>query len=401
MAADLFDHGDGASPARPLSLVRLSSELARSFAAIGRVSTEGEVTKPYVRGGRIWFELRDRAALIRVHCPASAARRSRVVEGERVRVTGRIEWRASTGTLQLLAEEVMPTGEGAIAAMIEAARRSLRADGILDRPRRPLPLLPGAVGVVCGVDAAVLADIKSVVAAVWPGYPLIVATTTVSGGGASRGIEEALRHLDGDPMVDVIILARGGGSPSDLAPWSDETLCRAVGAASSPVVAAIGHEDDRPLVDEVADHRFGTPSLAAAAVIPDRGALQSALDDRLAGAHRRLDQAGMARAVRLERADVARPLGDGVARAGLRIERARSRLAGAHPSGPVRLARQRLDGIASVVAALSPARTLERGYAVVRRRDGSVVRDLPDIAERLEIEVAAGRFVADVTGSQP
>ena len=204
--------------------------------------------------------------------PASHARRSRVVQGERVSVVGGLQWANDRGQLHLVAEEVAPVGAGAIAALIATTRQQLAAEGLLDRPRRPLPRLPAAIGVVCGADAAVRKDIESVAAARFPGYPLRFQETTVSGPGAALTIVEALAALVRRPGVEVVILARGGGDGPSLLPWSTEEVCRAVAACPVPVVSAIGHEADRPLCDEVADLRCGTPSLAATATIPDRDA---------------------------------------------------------------------------------------------------------------------------------
>jgi exodeoxyribonuclease VII large subunit len=342
-----------------------------------------------------------------------------VVAGERVSVTGRLEWVTDWGQLQLVAEEIVPVGEGAIAAMIAETRLRLAADGLLTRPRRPIPRLPAAIGVVCGHEAAVRADIESVVAARFPGYPTVFVETTVSGPGAVDNLIAAVQDLDARPAVGVIILARGGGDATALLPFSDESLCRAVCASTTPVVAAIGHDGDRPLVDEVADLRAGTPSLAASAVVPDRAELQAALDGavraaaaavvtRLAAATARLDAVDRVRAVRsaLDRARTrlaqAAATRDLVA-PGKELARAGARLAGVDWRRP---AVQRLDrsgqDLASrwaEVEALSPARVLERGYAVVRRAsDGSVVRR-PDQAppgDLLDVTVAGGRFRAAV-----
>ncbi|HEX2849153.1 MAG TPA: exodeoxyribonuclease VII large subunit, partial [Acidimicrobiales bacterium] len=264
---------------RRVSLVRLSAEIHRGLAAIGRIAVEGEVHRPSTRpGGRIYFVLKDRAAQITVTVPATRARKARAVGGERVRVTGTLDWFAGGGAVQLVADEVVPVGEGAVAAMIAEARARLAAEGLLDRPRRRIPRLPAAIGVVCGSDAAVRHDIESVVAARFPGYPLVFREVTVSGPGAADAIAGALSDLDGVPEVEVIVLARGGGDATQLLPFSDEDLCRAVCRSTTPVVSAIGHEQDRPLCDEVADLRCGTPSLAAAAVVPDLARLTADLD---------------------------------------------------------------------------------------------------------------------------
>lgn len=420
----------GASPGaepRRVSLVRLSGLIAQAVGGVGRVAVEGEIHKPQTgRTGRQWLTLRDRAAQIDVSIPSARRNRCRVIAGERVCVTGRLEWVNDRGQLHLVAEEVVPVGAGAIAAMIAEARRRLDADGLLSRPRRPIARLPATIGVVCGHEAAVRADIESVVTARFPGYPVSFRETTVSGPGAVDAIVGAVRDLDARAEVEVIILARGGGDATQLLPFSDEELCRAVCASSTPVVAAIGHDGDRPLVDEVADLRCGTPSLAAAAVVPDRATLRAELD-------RLLTTAGEVTSVRmrgattvLAGADRHRAAATGLDRAAARLARAAAQRQLVHPARELERAGGRLDRLdwrsparARLVAAghalaashrqaeaLSPARVLERGYAVVRRvADGAVVRDPGEvvIGGALDVAVAGGHITAEVTtvGSSP
>ena len=412
-----------AESVRQVTLTRLSGEVARRLAPIGRIAVPGEVHQPKAYRSGTFFTLKDRVASVTVRVPAASLRRSRVVHGERVLVTGRLDWQADRGSVLLLAEEVVPVGEGAVAAMVEAARLALAADGLLDRPRRPLPRLPRLVAVVCGADAAVRHDIEAVVAARFPGFPLRFRECTVSGPGAAAGIETALLELLGDPAVDVVVLARGGGEATQLLPWSDEQLCRAVAAAPVPVVAAIGHEGDRPLVDEVADVRCGTPSMAAALVVPSRADLLARLDAaQVAGARhlgRRIDLAG----ARLERVEPVRALGGAVDRASRRLDRAGALLSAAHPAASLERARgrlgrcdfraptqaaalraeHRLAGLLHRLGDLGPDQVLQRGYAVVRDEAGAVVRDPAVLrsGQRLAVQVAGGAFSAVVEEAGP
>ncbi len=428
-------------PSRPrtVTLVRLAGEIARSVAAVGPVAVQGEVHRPTRAGsGRVYFILRDRAAQISVTCPSGRAARCRTVAGERVCVVGTLSWLNERGQLQLVAEEVTPVGDGAVAAMVAEAKRRLEADGLLVRPRRPIPRLPEAIGVVCGSEAAVRKDIESVVAARFPGYPLRVAETTVSGPGAAQSILDALVRLAREPGVDVIILARGGGDATQLLPWSDEELCRAVCDCPVPVVSAIGHEGDRPLCDEVADLRCGTPSLAAGAVVPDRAALLAELagwQDRVrVAAQLHLDRAER----RLAAVDTAQAVTAGLALASGRLTRTSDQLRLLHPRRQLAEASRRLAGIdragaplrrlqqaearlgatdwrqpirrrlerdqANLAAdrrhldALSPARVLERGYAVVRIPGGAVVRRAGQVAtgQPIDVQLAEGRLAARV-----
>ncbi len=403
---------------RRLSLVRLSSEIARSLSVIGRVAVEGEVVMPRSHPGGVYFTLKDRAAQLSVRCPGSRASRWRIVAGERVLVSGTTTWLNDRGQLQFVADEVAPVGAGAIAAAIEDRRARLGADGLLTRPRRPLPTLPAVIGVVCGTEAAVRADIESVVAVRFPGYPMAWVPTNVSGPGAADAIAASLLALDARPDVEVIVLARGGGDAAQMLPFSDEALCRAICACSTPVVSAVGHERDRPLCDEVADHRYGTPSLAAAAVVPSLHELQTILDrlrlqrDELAG--RRFAVA----ATRLAAVDRERAVRTGFDVARSRLEQAGARTRLMHParavaSAGLRLARvdwrapaqrrcgqelRRLAAARRHLDALSPARVLERGYAVVRDGDGAVVRDAAAVmaGTSLDVQLAAGGLAVRV-----
>ncbi len=407
-----------AEPVRQVTLTRLSGEVARLLAPVGRIAVPGEVHQPRAYRSATYFTLKDRVASVTVRVPASALRRSRVVNGERVLVTGRLDWQADRGTVQLLAEEVVPIGEGAVAAMVEAARQALEADGLLERHRRVLPRLPRLVGVVCGADAAVRHDIEAVAAERFPGLPLRVIECTVSGPGAAAGIESALGDLLADPAVDVVILARGGGDATQMLPWSDEQLCRAVAAARVPVVAAIGHEGDRPLVDEVADVRCGTPSMAAAQVVPRRADLSARLDLGLSVAARHLSRRVEAAGAQLGRAAPERAFGGALDRATGRLDRAGARLVAAHPAvglerargrlgrcdwrGPAvsaaRGAELRLASLAGRLDDLGPGQVLRRGYAVVRDEAGAVIRHAERLTpgQRVEVEVATGRFTAVV-----
>ncbi len=440
MTLSLFPpSGSQHSQPRPVTLVRLAGEIARSLATVGRVSVEGEVYRPTrTGGGRIYFVLEDRAAQVTVMCPQGRVSRCRAVAGERVCVVGTISWISERGELQLVAEAVTPVGDGAVAAMIAEARRHLDADGLLDRPRRPLPRLPRMIGVVCGADAAVRKDIESVVAIRFPGYPLRVVETFLSGPAAAVSIMDAITRLTRVDEVEVIVLARGGGDATQLLPFSDEELCRAICACPVPVVSAIGHEGDRPLCDEVADVRCATPLAAANAVVPDRQALAADLAARRSSAAAAFERRFEASGRRLAAVDTGRAVRQGAALAAARLDRQAERLTWVHPRarlddaahrlaaidrrGPARrvvaagrarlhlpewrrpvhdgLARAegRLEADARHLQALSPQRVLERGYAVVRQPDGAVVRQADQVSagDVIEVQLAAGRLTARV-----
>jgi exodeoxyribonuclease VII large subunit len=395
----LFDLAAADEPRR-VRLFQLSREITERLNPIGRVEVEGEVHSFRRFPSGAAFTLRDRTARVPVWWSASGGGECRVREGSRARVVGRLRWDNVRAVLQLSAEQAVPTGAGEVAELIAAARERLRAAGMLDRDRRPVPVLPAAVGVVCGREAAVRRDIESVVATRWPGYPLRFAEVAVTGAGAAQAIADALRDLADRPEVEVVILARGGGDAADLLPWSNEDLCRALADCPVPVVSAIGHEEDRPLCDEVADLRCGTPSLAAGAVIPDPNAL-AALVDGLLG------QAGDVCLRRVQRSRIAlnalapgRALDQRAVAARHRITRLRDSVTHLHPVHRVGQARRALAALEREREALSPARVLERGYAVVRPvGGGAALRDAGEVkpGESVEVQLASGSFEADVT----
>ena len=419
VSMSLFEDAPGDSPRR-VTLVRLAGEIARCVAGVGPIVVEGEVYRPTTtKGGWVYFTLRDRAAQIDVKMPAAVVRRYKPAPGERVEVAATLQWSNERGQLALLAQGVTPVGAGAIAALIEATRAALGADGLLDRPRRPIPMLPSAIGVVCGADAAVRKDIESVVAARCPGYPVVFFETTVSGPTASRGIVEGIRTLSRDPAVEVIVLARGGGDAPSLLPWSTEEVCRAAAACPVPVVSAIGHESDRPLCDEVADLRCPTPSLAATAVVPDVAGLMRRVDEALADVAWAVQQCAGRAEHRLAAVQTRLALTGRLEQAAFRFERATIRLEGGHPRRALRLAEDRLAGTpwrrhvweelgraagrldseVRHLRALSPQRTLERGYAVVTAADGTVIRRAADLSpgDAIDVRLAEGSLVASIS----
>ncbi|MHB1929040.1 MAG: exodeoxyribonuclease VII large subunit [Acidimicrobiales bacterium] len=416
MTLPLFDEASGGRVARPVTLVRLAAEIARKAADIGLVAVEGEVHRPTTsRGGWLFFTLRDRAAQVAVAVPRTNVRRARAVAGERVRVVGALEWSNERGQLQLRAEEVLPVGAGAVAALLAETRCRLDADGLTSRSRRPVPLLPAVIGVVCGADAAVRRDIESVVAARFPGYPVLFEETTVSGPGSASSIVEALGAVSRRSGVEVVILARGGGDATALLPWSDEEVCRAVAGCGVPVVSAIGHEADRPLCDDVADARYGTPSLAAQAVVPDRAALARRIDEGEAAARAALAGRWKQAAGSL---DAERAVDVALTTAGSRLDGAGRRLSGHHPHRRVEESRRRLDapdwrrctgevlgraagrleGDRRHMLALDPARVLDRGYAVATGPDGAVLRRASQVGvgERIGVRLSFGTVTARV-----
>ena len=286
--------------------------------------------------------------------------------GERVHVYGRPELFEPRGELRLRALAIERFGLGEHLAALERLKQKLAGEGLFAPERkRPLPRFPRRIGLVTGNDAAAKRDVIASVHARFPPAHLLVAETFVQGPRAADAVVEALRAICAEPEVDVVVLARGGGSFEDLLPFSDERVVRAVVGCPVPVVSAVGHEQDTPLCDLAADARASTPTAAARIVVPDLDELVASLGRARAGlgrgARRSLERQGerlMATGTRLERA------------AGLLVERRRSAL----------------DGCAARLRTLSPLATLERGYAIVRY-EGSVVRSAAVLAGGDEIDV--------------
>ncbi|WP_181779495.1 exodeoxyribonuclease VII large subunit, partial [Pseudonocardia pini] len=243
---------------------------------LGAVWVEGQLAQVTARAGTgtAFLTLRDPVANVSLQLTAPmglvAEQREVVAEGNRVIVHGKPSFFPGRGSLSLRVDRIRAVGLGELLARIERLRRLLAAEGLFDPARkRRLPFLPNRIGLVTGRASAAEHDVVTNAQARWPAVEFRIENTATQGGLAVAQIVEALEILDRDPAVDVIVLARGGGSVEDLLPFSDETLCRAVAACRTPVVSAIGHEPDTPLVDHVADLRCSTPTEAGRRLVPD------------------------------------------------------------------------------------------------------------------------------------
>jgi exodeoxyribonuclease VII large subunit len=305
----------------------------------------------------------------------------------------------------LRVSEIRAVGIGELLARIERLRQLLHAEGLFDpRLKRPIPFLPDTIGLITGRASAAERDVMTVATGRWPAVRFAVRNTVVQGPNAVAQIVEALRELDRDADVDVIVIARGGGSVEDLLPFSDETLCRAIAACTTPVVSAVGHEPDNPLCDLVADLRAATPTDAAKRIVPDTVAEQALVTDlrrRSARAlrnwvHREQHLLSQLRS----RPVLAQPLASLTARAD-EIHRARACIR----RDITRLVAAEADRIGHLSARLStlgPAATLARGYAVVQTSAGAVLRTTVDApaGTRLRVRVADGAIRAVSEGPE-
>ncbi len=402
----------GSSAENPFPVRAVAIRVKGWIDRLGSVWVEGQLTQINLRPGvrTVFMVLRDPAAdmSLTVTCSPElvASAPVKLTEGTQVVVCGKPNFYTARGSFTLRLSEIRAVGIGELLARIERLRRLLDAEGLFDpRLKRPIPFLPSTVGLITGRASAAERDVMTVAGARWPAVRFAVRNTAVQGPGAVAQIVEALRELDTDPDVDVIVLARGGGSVEDLLPFSDETLCRAIAACRTPVVSAVGHEPDNPLCDLVADLRAATPTDAAKQIVPDASAEQALVDDL----RRRSAQAVRNWVVREERvlaqlrsrpvlADPLRALterGEELARALAAVRRDITRLIAAQT--------ERIEHLSARLATLGPAATLARGYAVVQTVQGDsahVLRSVQDApaGTALRIRVTDGAIAATSEG---
>lgn len=328
------------------------------------------------------------------------------VEGARVVTRVKPVFWERRGTLNLRAEEVVVEGLGDLLARIEMVRRRLAEEGLFAAERKkPLPFLPRTIGLICGRNAKAKDDVLVNAQARWPSARFQIREVAVQGERCLAEVTRALGELDAIEDVEVIVIARGGGSVEDLLPFSEEAMVRAAARASTPVVSAIGHEGDAPLLDLVADYRASTPTDAARRIVPDirqesEGVMQ-ALTRMRAAIGTRLSREEHALQMLLSRPVLAGP--------GAVLDSHRVQLE--HSTTHMRHAIERrlaaetqtLTQARASLAALSPQGTLDRGYAMLKLPDGSLVRDASQVAKGSLVEgiVARGRLLAQVIGSRP
>jgi exodeoxyribonuclease VII large subunit len=376
---EAIDYGDR----KVYSVAAFNRGVADWLTRLPTVWVEGEVTelRRHLRWQSVFFTLKDPAdgACLGVTIARSRfdALRLDLVDGERVHVFGRPDLFEARGDFRLRALSIERFGLGDHLAALERLKRRLGDEGLFAAARkRPLPRFPRRIGLVTGNDAAAKRDVLATVTARFPASRILVAETLVQGPFAATAIVEALCEVASARGVDVVVLARGGGSFEDLLPFSDERLVRAVAECPVPIVSAVGHEQDTPLCDLAADARASTPTAAARLVVPDAAELRERVER---------SRAGLERGVRSN------------------LERARTSSTYAHerlrraPALAVERKRARVELAAARLRALSPRSTLERGYAIVRSEAG-IVRSATAVSpgERVEVEVADGHFAARV-----
>lgn len=367
---------------------------------------EGQLLEANIRNGHGYLTLRDVDAdfSFSVTLWASVLRslQSKPEVGSRVVARVKPSLYTKTGRLSLNATDMRPVGVGELLARLERLRQALGAEGLFSvEHKKPLPVLPRSIGLITGRNSDAEKDVVRNATLRWPAVNFRIINTAVQGRDAASQVMAALAELDQDPNVEVIVIARGGGALEDLLPFSNEELIRAVFAAHTPVVSAIGHEADRPILDDVADLRASTPTDAAKRIVPDLAEEFSGL----AQARGRLDRA-INHQLERERLLIAslraRPV---LATPQSMISARREELARWSERSSQLLrhridrARDEIQHLAVQVRSLSPQQTLDRGYSVVQRLDGTVVRTSAtlELHEPLQIRVANGKFHAQVT----
>ena len=389
------------SPA-PVRVV--STALKDYLDRLGPIWIEGELSEINERTGMAFMRLRDTSEdmSISVMCHRSVlAPVAPLPANARVIIHAKVSFYTKSGTLSLSAKEIRQVGIGELLARLEALKALLANEGLfLDSKKNPLPLLPRKVGLICGRNSAAEKDVVENAKRRWPAVEFEIREVAVQGSAAVVEVSTALKELEADPLVDVIIITRGGGSFEDLLPFSDESLVRLASLCKTPIVSAIGHEQDAPLLDLVADFRASTPTDAAKKVVPDISE-EIGLINNLRDRTRRkiismLDLENQMIASLRQRPVLKDPLVLVTARQeivqGLRERSHRS------ATNAVAMARDELLHISARVRSLSPQATLDRGYAVVQLLDGVIARNPSTLHEgdKLRIRLALGDIGATV-----
>jgi len=381
--------------------VRVISEaIGEYLSRLGNVWIEGELSEVTVRPGAqmVFMRLRDTSAdmSISIMCHKSVLESvAPLPQNARVVMNSKVSWYAKNGSLSFSVKEIRQVGVGELLARLEALKNQLASEGLFDDSnKQELPFLPKSIGLICGRNSDAEKDVVENAKRRWSSVHFEIREVAVQGAAAVVEVSGALRELDANPDVEVIIITRGGGSFEDLLPFSDESLVRLVASCTTPIVSAIGHEKDAPLLDLVADFRASTPTDAGKRVVPDmeeeltkisnlRGRalrfLQSRIDFEVAKIAQFLDRPSMREPLTMitTRAEVISNLS-----------------ARAHRSTNHRisLAREEIANLSTGLRTLSPQSTLDRGYSVVQKVDGQVVRRASEVTtgEHLKIRLADG-----------
>jgi exodeoxyribonuclease VII large subunit len=373
------------SAEKPVPVRVVSEAISDYINRLGQIWVEGEIAQLNDRAGSgmVYMRLRDPSVdmYLEVTCPRSVFKAvAPLTENARVVINSKVNFYTPTGRLSLNAKEIRQVGVGELLARLEALKKMLAAEGLFASERKkPLPFLPRKIGLICGRASAAEKDVKENAKRRWPAVQFETREVAVQGADAVIQVSAALKELDADPEIDVIIITRGGGSFEDLLPFSDEGLVRLAASCKKPIVSAIGHEQDTPLLDLVADLRASTPTDAAKRVVPD-----------IKEEYERIQQLR-------ERAD--RKINDRVVLEMTKVVGLMQRSFAGINSRLIR-STEELTHLIARVRTLSPQATLDRGYAVVQKSDGSILRSPKNLdkGERLRLRLAEGVAIATATG---
>jgi exodeoxyribonuclease VII large subunit len=391
----------GLDPEVPLAVHSVSTMIGEYIGRLGTIWVEGQLAEVNPRKGLTYLSLRDTdrdvSLSLYVATGVMESLATTVEQGSRVLVQVKADWWAKRGSLQFKVLQIRAVGIGELMARLEALRNLLAAEGLFnDDRKKPLPFLPRRIGLICGQASDAMHDVIENAKRRWPDVQFEVREVAVQGVNCVRQVSGALTELDAISDIDVIVIARGGGAFEDLLPFSDESLIRVVAGIDTPVVAAIGHEEDRPLIDYVADYRASTPTDAARKIVPD--VLQEISD------------------IRNARARIQSLISAGVAKLEQQLALTRSRPALASPAtlitqrlnentalrsamhlkvrSFVELESAHLNGTKATLRALSPQGTLERGFSIVRNEKNQIVKTAANAkaGELLRIKFAEGEL---------
>lgn len=408
--APLPDTAADTTAERPWPVHHLTGKIAGYIHRMGPVWVEGQVLRPSRWKNLVFFDLRDTHEnnTLGVSAQASVLERmgTDLDDGSRVVIHARPRWWARSGALKLDATDIRHAGVGDLLARIEALKEALAAEGLFDTERkRPLPFIPHTVGLICATQGDAEHDVIQNAQRRWPAVRFEIRRVSVQGQHAVREVSAAIADLDNEPHVDVIVVARGGGSFEDLIAFSDERVVRAAAAATTPLVSAIGHEKDTPVLDLVADYRASTPTDAGKRIVPDAAHERAVITQ----AQRDIRHAALAN---LERATQG-------------LEQYRSRPVLAHPQRMLDPYRTQVDqartaagralvgilttadsttaALAASLRALSPQGTLDRGYAIARDSKGNVVKSASALSkgDAIHVRLGTGQAQAKVTSVTP
>ena len=369
------------SSEKPYSVAAISQILKTKFEELPEVWIEGELSQVNYRPGAGIMYMRLKDSLedmsVSIHCYRNLFDTFRNLEqNAKIKVKVRLSYWAKNGSISFLVSEIEKVGVGDLLAKLEALKEKLAKEGLFDIDRKkPLPFLPKLVGVICGRNSDAEKDVVQNAKRRWPAVNFVIKEVAVASASAVKEVSAALKELEADRGVEVIVITRGGGSFEDLLPFSDESLLRLVASCKTPIVSAIGHEKDAPLLDLVADYRASTPTDAGKRIVPDMFEELSRID------------ALRARAIRF--------LDNRIANEIHRVETARAR-SFQGISNRIAIGREQIAKLLAQVSALSPLATLNRGYSVIQKSDGTVVKKASQLTkgEQLRLRLAEGEASA-------